>query len=820
MPRIFKSTPLLCCLILGIEFNAQVFFTESFEDDNGWTLSNTFDNGNNKYVKCDLATNFPGASFVLDGYDGDKVIGMENTDADEIGAPEDGIVTINFDPIDIQGKTDIQCVITLAVNTEDQAYDDRFFANGDFLDIEIKVDGGTWVNAGSFCPLGESDNNSGFYQDANQNGNGGDIGEIEVTNTMQDYVFSINDTGSFMELRIKARMDEGDEELFFDNVRLRENTLDDVAPTVHSIDLLGDQVLQVNFNEPMSSTASIAAFYSGISGLGNVELSGDGMIATLTYNNPFDIGVENNLIIFGLSDEAGNAMSTAYQHIFYYNPNYPDLVISEIMYNDPTPADSLEYIEVYNNGATPIQLGGLRLADAVSFTFPTYELAAGDFYLIARRPEPANAFYGQNFANYGGSLSNGGETIIIYNTLGGIVDFVEYNNNLPWPHEGDGTGSSIELYNLSADNTEPYNWVGATNGIGIVNDEAVYGTPGESPSSTLPVVQFNNDDIYINENDGEVIIVMDVHAPADVFASYELNVIHGTTDNSDFTIANTSINLTENFSGQTYTIITITDDTEVEGVEYFQIQITNTANCTTGLNTVVDVIINDDDFVAPTLYINELMSSNSSFITDDAGGYDDWFEIYNPNSFPVDIAGYYVTDNALNMTKDRVPVGSTETIIEPMSWLLCWADEDGNQGPLHFNFRLSSLGEYLALVAPDGITVVDSKQFGPLEVDKSYGRSSDGNSEWVVFADPTPNATNNTDNIEEIQLENVSVFPNPAENSINFGEPLSGVVFNITGKVVSTFVNVKNIDCSNWTSGLYLINWSDVRFAPTKIMKK
>jgi hypothetical protein len=48
------------------------------------------------------------------------------------------------------------------------------------------------------------------------------------------------------------------------------------------------------------------------------------------------------------------------------------------------------------------------------------------------------------------------------------------------------------------------------------------------------------------------------------------------------------------------------------------------------------------------IYINEFLASNSVGITDEVGDLEDWIEIYNSNSVPVDIGGMYITDDLLN----------------------------------------------------------------------------------------------------------------------------------------------------------------------------
>ena len=67
------------------------------------------------------------------------------------------------------------------------------------------------------------------------------------------------------------------------------------------------------------------------------------------------------------------------------------------------------------------------------------------------------------------------------------------------------------------------------------------------------------------------------------------------------------------------------------------------------------------------------------------------------------------------------------SIINSQGYLIIWCDEDQNQEGLHTNFKLSSNGEFLGLILPDGETFVDSISFPVQEQDISYGKNSSGN---------------------------------------------------------------------------------------------
>jgi hypothetical protein len=140
--------------------------------------------------------------------------------------------------------------------------------------------------------------------------------------------------------------------------------------------------------------------------------------------------------------------------------------------------------------------------------------------------------------------------------------------------------------------------------------------------------------------------------------------------------------------------------------------------------------------------INEVMSSNATAITDNYGDFDDWLEIYNPNGDSIDLAGYYLTDNFVLPTRFQLAVGSDSTKIPPHGFLLVWIDDDIDQGILHANFKFNSTGDFIALIDPNGETIVDSLRFQSLLPDVSYGCVYDAATQFTTFQPSTPGATN------------------------------------------------------------------------------
>ncbi|MCA9259397.1 MAG: chitobiase/beta-hexosaminidase C-terminal domain-containing protein, partial [Planctomycetales bacterium] len=123
------------------------------------------------------------------------------------------------------------------------------------------------------------------------------------------------------------------------------------------------------------------------------------------------------------------------------------------------------------------------------------------------------------------------------------------------------------------------------------------------------------------------------------------------------------------------------------------------------------------------LRITEFLASNANGLRDVDGDTPDWIEIYNAGVDAVDMAGVHLTDDADELSKWTFPAGVT---LSPGQYLVVFASgKDGvlGSGELHASFAISAGGEYLALVAADGVTIVDefSPEFPGQFQDVSYG---------------------------------------------------------------------------------------------------
>ena len=213
------------------------------------------------------------------------------------------------------------------------------------------------------------------------------------------------------------------------------------------------------------------------------------------------------------------------------------------------------------------------------------------------------------------------------------------------------------------------------------------------------------------------------------------------------------------------------------------------------------------------LVINELMSNNKSSVSDNSGKYDDWIELYNPNTYPVSLNGLYLTDTDSLQLKFHLP----NYVLSSDSYFIIWADNDGHQGIDHANFQLSNQGELLVLSNSDS-SIIDSITFDSQPDDISLARVPNGVGVFTLQS-PTFNANNDITSISNEETSIISVYPNPFDDFIILDTDFNYSVIDIYGRLILDSVNKKKINTSKWSPGIYFIHLNNKMNQVVKIIK-
>jgi len=203
------------------------------------------------------------------------------------------------------------------------------------------------------------------------------------------------------------------------------------------------------------------------------------------------------------------------------------------------------------------------------------------------------------------------------------------------------------------------------------------------------------------------------------------------------------------------------------------------------------------------LVINEIMAGNVNAVADQNGEYDDWVELYNGNSFSLNLNGYYLSDNENELTKWTFP----NITIPANGYLIVWCDTAGNsQTGLHTTYRLSADQEEVYLTAPTEI-VIDAVHYVNMPTDMGYARVPNGTGS-MQYQTQTHNVSNqNASGITDAYIDSkIRVYPNPSNSRLYIlGATETITIFNIMGQKVLTEYGAKSVDISNWENGIYFV---------------
>lgn len=137
------------------------------------------------------------------------------------------------------------------------------------------------------------------------------------------------------------------------------------------------------------------------------------------------------------------------------------------------------------------------------------------------------------------------------------------------------------------------------------------------------------------------------------------------------------------------------------------------------------------------LAISEFLATNSNSIADEDGNNEDWIEVQNTSAGPINLAGWYLTDDRNQPRRWAFP----NWTLNPGGYVVVFASDKyrkpaqataGQDNPgtvalprLHANFKLSADGEYLALTKDEANGSITVSQlfdpYPPQTTDLAYG---------------------------------------------------------------------------------------------------
>ncbi len=222
---------------------------------------------------------------------------------------------------------------------------------------------------------------------------------------------------------------------------LLEHLIDDGAVVY----LNGTEVFRYNLPAGSINASTLASSVDNAATIGPVELSAASLVPG---QNRISVEVHqtnatSSDILMGLR---------LYARI-ETEPGMPDLPYAE---------SDEQWIELYNRGASTVDLSGWVFDEGVEFFFPAgTTLEPGQYLVLTKDAAALSARLGGGVAVYGdysGNLARSGERLRLADARGNPADEVRYYDKGIWHSLADGGGSSLELLDPDADNRQASAW--------------------------------------------------------------------------------------------------------------------------------------------------------------------------------------------------------------------------------------------------------------------------------------------------------------------------------------------------------------------------
>lgn len=159
---------------------------------------------------------------------------------------------------------------------------------------------------------------------------------------------------------------------------------------------------------------------------------------------------------------------------------------------------------------------------------------------------------------------------------------------------------------------------------------------------------------------------------------------------------------------------------------------------------VIFFLLSSFTMLGQSLVINEIMYSNEDVVLDGNNEYTDWIEIYNTSNSAINLEGYGLSDDEDDLLKwvfPNISIGVGEFLL-----VFANGENDGVDGWLHTNFKLETSGEAVFLTN-DLAEILDQVGDNTQPNNISLGRCPDGAEAFSELLYPSPNGTNNENNV-------------------------------------------------------------------------
>ncbi len=418
------------------------------------------------------------------------------------------------------------------------------------------------------------------------------------------------------------------------------------------------------------------------------------------------------------------------------NTSWPGVRLNEVMASRS--GNLPDQIELYNEGASPVNLAGMRLTDELNntnkFTFGSTTLAPGAYLVL-------------DSAQLGFSLSETGEAVYLLDsaaTGGTLLDSVEFGPQLPDLSIGRSGGSGdwfLSQPSFGAANTaQPMGKLAQVK----INE---WLTVGVSPYPD-DFVELYNPQLLPVALGGSYLTDQPISTPTrsrimplTFMAAGGYAMFHSGNGQR----AN-EINF--NLSAEQGEIALLAPDrSAIDSVIYGPQRIgISSGRCPDG-DAVQRALVSPtpggpnqcSSTTQVSVVINEVLTNNTTLAEAD-GSKPDWIELYNPAASAVDLSGMSLTDDVTNPRRWIVPNG---VLLPARGFFKLRLDSSAPASDSNAGFGLSENGGavFLFNTQAAGGGLQNAVTYGLQAADWSIGRIPDGGTNWVLNI-PTPGLAN------------------------------------------------------------------------------
>ena len=546
-----------------------------------------------------------------------------------------------------------------------------------------------------------------------------------------------------------------------------------------------------------------------------VEQPGRVADSAVLYEDPIPIKSVTQIKARALINGRWSAMSSG---DFYPGGLTSELKLTEIMYHPPG-GDAFEFVELTNFSPVSVNLSRYSFR-GISYLFaPESYLESGGVILLASDKNPAafqSRYPSVNIWGYfAGSLSNGGESLILKDEQGKYVTGVRYGDEGAWPISADGGGHSLEFKIAAGSNPNSADWCRSlsaggspgrfveneTQGDLVISEIVAANRTIKQPSGLLPdwIELENRSDRRLN------------------LGGYRLRDESG---RSDFVFSKGSfiepaerLVLWQTVSGSDQEGFSFGLDREGDSVLLLDPQ-GNQVDAVTFGHQLFDYSLNRDDHgewflgepspaqknratatasLVDSLRINEFMANPLA-------GEQDWLEVVNLNgALPVDLSG-------LHFALDGYAVGlSSPGFLEAGGYRAFYSVNIPRRGSLRF--KIPSTGAELGLLDSQG-NPLDKLSFGLQVEGTSSGRLPNGIGQFQPFSEQaTPGQKNVIQESSSIVINEIMARNQTVIYSGMAGTPDWIELFNKTdGRINLSGMRLRLDGADEWVfpGGIYL----------------